>query len=76
MTDHNNRQYIVTGRFSFSTGWTNWRKAVNIVTATPPAVAIDPAGNGLLVYGGTPCDRDPNGAFGNCRPEEMFAFRF
>jgi hypothetical protein len=72
----NNTQYVVVGRFSFATGWTNWQAVAAINGASAPAVAIDSLGNGLLVYGGTPCDRTSTGSFTNCRPDEMFAFRF
>lgn len=71
----NGQQYLLTGRFSFNTGWTGWR-AVSAISATLPAVAINSSGDGLVVYGATPCDRLPTGGYTNCRSAEMYALRF
>lgn len=75
----NARSYINVARFSFNEGWTNWRKAAAMRDMSFANVAINVQGEGVLVYGATPCERLPTttgGGVGNCGPPEMYALRF
>jgi hypothetical protein len=79
-TVRNGRQYLVTGRFSVATGWT-WQLAANMISmgASGAGVAINSAGEALLVYFARPCQRSSS-SFQfeptTCRPTETYALRF
>jgi hypothetical protein len=81
LTIKDQRGYLATGRFSFEAGW-KWQFAANNMGSLPiqSAVAINGAGDGLLVYSATPCERVPAPGPGvqlrNCRPPERYALKF
>ena len=78
-TIKNGREYIIVGRFSFEAGWSNLQLAAAMSGMTLPNVAINTHGQAVLVYGATPCERLPTStglSVRNCRPSEMYAFKF
>jgi hypothetical protein len=78
-TRRNGRNYLITGKFGFATGWV-WQPAANVLDDEPAAgVAVDSAGTGMLVYSATPCQRAGNVVgfdLATCRPAEAFALEF